>query len=90
MLSVRRTGRGISAGVYSDTNKLSSGLFKQAKILKGLARQPLGDFSAGSGAGVFVADALFDWLESPMRVARLGGMQGLASILVSSRQLNLV
>lgn len=90
ILSVRKIAGGMSAGVYSDTDKLSSNLFKQAKVLKGVARQPLGDFSAGSGAGVFVADALFEWLGSPMRVARLSGMQGLASTLVSSRQLNLV
>lgn len=90
VLSVRRTASGMSAGIYSDTDKLSSNLFKQAKVLKGLARQPMGDFSAGSGAGVFVADALFAWLDSPMRVARLSGMQGLASTLIPSRQLNLV
>jgi hypothetical protein len=89
VVSVRKISGGISAGVYSDM-AISSALFKQAKILKGLARQPLGDFSAGSGAGVFVADALFDWLDSPMRVARLSGLQGLASTLIPSRQLNLV
>lgn len=90
LLSVRKTSRGMSAGVYSDTDKLSAGLFKQAKILKGIARQPLGEFSAGGGAGVFVADALFDWLESPMRVVRYRQMQGLAANLTASRQLNLV
>ena len=90
MLAVRRTAHGMSAGVFSDTDKLSSSLFKQAKILKGLARQPLGDFSAGSGAGVFVADALFAWLDSPMRVARYQTLQGLAATLIPSRQLSLI
>ena len=90
VVSVRRIAGGMSAGVYSDTDKLSSTLFKQAKVLKGVARQPLGDFSAGSGAGVFVADALFEWLESPMRVARLSGLQGLAATMTASKQLNLV
>lgn len=90
MLMVRRTPRGMSTGVFSDTDRLSSTLFKQAKVLKGLARQPLGDFSAGSGAGVFVADALFTWLDSPMKVARFKSMQGLASTLIPSRQLSLV
>lgn len=90
MLAVRKTAHGMSAGVFSDTDKLSSALFKQAKVLKGLARQPLGDFSAGSGAGVFVADALFEWLESPMKVARFQSLQGLAATLIPSRQLSLV
>ncbi len=90
MLAVRKTAHGMSAGVFSDTDKLNSTLFKQAKVLKGLARQPLGDFSAGSGAGVFVADALFDWLESPMHVSKFRSLQGLAANLTPSRQLSLV
>lgn len=90
LLLVRRTAQGITAGVFSDAGKLSATLFKQAKILKGQARQPLGNFSAGSGAGVFVADALFDWLESPMRVSKHRTMHGLAATLISSKQLSLV
>ncbi|CAN5385521.1 hypothetical protein BH10PAT3_BH10PAT3_5130 [soil metagenome] len=90
MLAARKTAGGMSAGVFSDTDRLSSSLFKQAKVLKGLARQPLGEFSAGSGAGVFVADALFAWLDSQMRVARFQALQGLAATLIPSRQLSLV
>ena len=90
ILMVRRTRQGMSTGVFSDTDRLSGTLFKQAKVLKGVARQPLGNFSAGSGAGVFVADALFAWLDSPMRVARFKAMQGLAATLIPSRQLSLV
>jgi len=89
-LLARRSGAGMTAGVFSDTDRLSSTLFKQAKVLKGKARQPLGDFSAGSGAGVFVADALFEWLKSPMRVSRFESLQGLAATLVPSKQLNLI
>ena len=89
-LLAKRSGNGMTAGVYSDTDRLSSTLFKQAKVLKGKARQPLGDFSAGSGAGVFVADALFEWLKSPMRVSRFESLQGLAATLVPSKQLNLI
>ncbi len=89
-LGVRKTAKGMSTGVYSETNKLNSGLLKQAKVLKGIARQPLGDFSAGSGAGVFVADALFSALDSSVRVARFRGLFGLAVTLQSSNQLSLV
>lgn len=90
ILAVRRTSAGISTGVYSKFDKLNSGLLKQAKILKGVARQPLGDFSAGSGAGVFVADALFEFLDSPVRVAKFQDLFGLAANLKPSYQLNLV
>lgn len=89
-LAVRRTKGGMSTGIYSDVNKLNSGLLKQARVLKGVARQPLGDFSAGSGAGVFVADALFDFLDTAIKVARFENLFGLAVHLQPSRQLNLV
>jgi hypothetical protein len=89
-LAVRRSAHGISAGIFSESESLSHGLFKQAKILQGRARQPLGDFSAGSGVGVFVADALFNHLSSPMRVSHQSGLQGLAATLVPSRQLSLI
>jgi len=90
VLMARKTGTGMTAGVFSDADRLSSALFKQAKILKGKARQPLGDFSAGSGAGVFVADALFAWLESTMRVSKFKSFHGLAATLAPSNQLSLV
>ena len=90
LLMVRRSPHGITAGVFSDAGRLSSTLFKQAKILKGIARQPLGEFSAGSGAGVFVADALFDWLQSPMRVSTYKKLHGLSATMSLSKQLSLV
>lgn len=89
-LVLRRTIYGLSAGIFSTNDQLSNGLLKRAKALQGLVRQPLGDFSAGSGAGVFVADALFTALESPMRVSRFHSERGLASTLMPSRQLSLV
>jgi hypothetical protein len=89
-LAVRRTKSGMSTGIYSDVSKLNSGLLKQARVLKGVARQPLGDFSAGSGAGVFVADALFDFFDTTVRVARFENLFGLAAHLQPSLQLNLV
>jgi len=89
-LIARRTSKGMSTGMYSDIDTLSAQLFKQAKVLKGLARQPLSNFTAGSGAGVFVADALLARLKSPMKVSRYGGQNGLSLTLQSSGQLSLV
>ncbi len=89
-LVLRRTIHGLNAGIFSANDTLSSALFKHAKALQGLVRQPLSDFSAGSGAGVFVADALFAALDSPMRVSRFKSERGLASTLMPSRQLSLV
>jgi hypothetical protein len=89
-LAAKRVKGGMSTGIYSGINKLNSNLLKQAKILQGVARQPLGDFSAGSGAGVFVADALMNYLESPVRISRFQTLYGLAVTLTPSKQLNLV
>lgn len=89
-LVARKTSHGLSAGMFSGVESLSAQLFKQAKILKGIARQPLSDFSAGSGAGVFVADALLSRLDSPMKVARYDSKNGLVTTLQPSMQLTLV
>ena len=90
MFGVRRTASGMTTGVYSEVSTLNSSLLKQARVLKGIARQPLGDFSAGSGAGVFIADALMELLDSPIRISRFQGLFGLAATLQSSKQLSLV
>lgn len=89
-LVLRRTAHGLNAGIYSANGALSSALFKHAKALQGLVRQPLGDFSAGAGAGVFVADSLFSSLDSPMKVARFRAEKGLGATLMPSRQLSIV
>jgi hypothetical protein len=89
-LVARRTARGMSAGIFSSQEGLSKGLFKQGKQLQGIARQPLSDFSAGSGAGIFVADSLLSHLDSPLRVARFRAQTGLAATLIPSFQLSLV
>lgn len=89
-LAVRRTAGGITTGVYSSVAHVNANILKQARVLKGLARQPLNEFSAGSGAGVFVADALFEYLDTQMRVSRFQSLEGLAATLIPSRQLSLV
>lgn len=89
-LAVRRTGAGISTGVFSSSSSLSNNLFEQAKKLRGRVHQPMANFDSGNSTGVFVADALFTSLNTSMRVARMNGLQGLAATLLPSRQLNLV
>lgn len=87
---VRKNAHGINTGIFSATEGLSGSLFKQAKLLKGLVRQPMGGFSTGSGAGVFVADSLFSYLESPLKSGRFRSQQGLSATLAPSRQLSFV
>lgn len=89
-LAVRKNQNGISAGVFSNNQGLSSMLLNQARHLNGRARQPLAAFDSGTSAGVFIADALFNGLDTRLKVARSGSLQGLAATLLPSRQLNLV
>jgi len=89
-LGAKKVPNGVSAGVFSDSNELTSLMLKQAKAISGTAKQPLSLFSAGSGAGIFVADSLFTLMGRPLKVTRMQSQKGLASILDPSSQLALV
>jgi hypothetical protein len=89
-IAVRKNAHGINTGVFSSNEGLSSSLFKQAKSLKGLVKQPMSNFSTGSGAGVFIADSLFDYLQSPLKTGRFQTLAGLSATLRPSLQLSLV
>lgn len=88
--SAHRTAAGIVAGCYSDMSGLNETLLKRGRVLYGKARQPLKDFTAQSGAGVFIADALLEAMQVRLRTARHHGRQGLAVTLLPSSQLALV
>ena len=89
-LSLRRTASGISAGVYVSNDRLSKSLLARAKDFGALNHQPLTAFDSGNGTGVFVADALFQSIGAPLKLARAHGLMGLAATLIPSRQLSLV
>jgi len=89
-LGAKKVPGGVSAGVFSDSNELTSLLLKQAKAISGTAKQPLALFSAGSGAGIFVADSLFSLIGRPLRVTKMQSQKGLATTLDPSSQLALV
>lgn len=89
-LAVHRSNQGIVAGVYGDHPAWGSDVFKRGRALYGQARQALPVLSASSGAGVFIADALFDTMASPLRMARHHKLNGLAATLAPSKQLQLV
>jgi hypothetical protein len=89
-LAVRRHKYGISTGVYSKNEGLSSQLLKRARILQGSSRQPLSGFESGTGTSIFIADTLFSHIQSTMKVARFRGLSGLAATLKPSLQMSLV
>ena len=89
-LASHRTRYGIVAGLYGEFAGLTPRLLRQARYLQGVARQPLADALLGSGAGVFVADALLGAMSSQLRVGRFQKMPGFAVTLPASEQLQLV
>jgi hypothetical protein len=85
-LAVHRTPHGIVTGLYGDYEQLSSESWRKALALQGKAPRPLTTLS-GSGAGLFVADAILQAMESKLRVGKHQNQQGLAATLQPSQQL---
>lgn len=89
-LATHKTKHGIVAGVYGELDGLTPQMFRRAKQLQGHARQPLVGTMPGSGAGVFVADAILAAMASRLRVGRYQKLPGFAVTLASSEQLQLI
>jgi light-regulated signal transduction histidine kinase (bacteriophytochrome) len=89
-LATHRTKQGIVAGVYGELESLTPSLFRRARQLHGDVRQPLVGTLPGSGAGLFVADAILAAMESRLRVGRHMKLPGFAVTLPTSEQLQLV
>jgi hypothetical protein len=89
-LAAHRTKHGIVAGMYCDVEELTPQVLRQGQELYGHARQPLVSVSPGSGAGVFIADAILQAMSSRLRVGRFQKQAGFAVTLPPSQQLALV
>jgi hypothetical protein len=89
-LATHRTKYGIVAGVYGELEGLTPQLYRRARDLRGQVRQPLVNNLAGSGAGVFVAEAILTAMASRLRVGRYMRLPGFAVTLPTSEQLQLV
>ena len=89
-LATHRTREGIVAGLYGQFEDLTQQQLQRGRQLLGVARQPLVGSLPGSGAGVFVADALLGAMESRLRVGRFQHLPGFAVTLPASEQLQLI
>lgn len=89
-IGAHKAKQGIVTGVFTHTEALSATMFARAGVLYGRARQPLSNFTAGSGAGVFVADSIFSAMSTKLRLAHHHRLVGLAATLTPSNQLQLV
>jgi hypothetical protein len=89
-LSAHRCRYGVVVGAYGDLPGLTTGAFRTGKQLHGEARQPFNTFLYGSGAGIFVADALLQAMRSHLSASRYRKQQGLGAVLQMNPQLRLM
>jgi signal transduction histidine kinase len=89
-LAVTRNPHGIVAGMYSAYEDLQAEHWRRAVELCGQAHQPFTTLTAGSGAGIFVADAILQAMDARLRVGHYHKQRGLATVLRPSPQLRLV
>ena len=89
-LSAHRCRYGIVAGLYCETEQVTTQALRLGRQLYGRARQPLGDVSHTSGAGVFVADAILQSMKSQLTVSHHRKMHGLGAVLPLNPQLQFI
>lgn len=89
-LSAHRCRYGIVAGLYCETEQVTTQALRTGRQLYGRARQPLGSISHTSGAGIFVADAILHAMQSQLTISRYRKLYGLGAVLPMNPQLQLV
>ncbi len=89
-LSAHRCRYGIVAGLYCETEKVTTQALRLGRQLYGRARQPLGELSHSSGAGIFVADAILQGMRSQLTVSHHRKLHGLGAVLPLNPQLQFI
>ncbi len=89
-LGAHRSKHGIVAGVYSSSANFSADTFRRAQAFTGTARQTYPNASHSNGAGMMLADALFQSMSVALKVSRHQNQPGLAATFLPSAQLMLV
>lgn len=89
-LAAHRCRYGIVAGVYSDVEQLTTDALRQGRKLHGHVRQPLATLSPSGGAGVFVADAILQAMDSELKPTRHRNLYGLGAVLQPTPQIQLI
>ena len=89
-LASHRSAHGIIAGLYGEYSDLHAAQWHRALELCGRARQPFAALSAGSAAGLFVADTILQAMDTRLRVGRYLKQSGLGMTLSPSQQLSFV
>ena len=90
VMAAHRASGGIVAGMYGSYEELSTETWRRSLQLCGRAGQSLTAVSAGSSAGLFVANTILQAMSAHLRVGRHRKQSGLVATLQPSRQLVLV
>ncbi len=80
----------IAAGVFSNIYGLSDKTLRTAHNLAGKAHQPLPNIPSGAASGVLIADMLCTQMWQPLRAAAHRKMNGLATSVPMSNQLQFI
>lgn len=89
-LAAHRCRYGIVTGLYSEKEQLTVEALRAGRKLHGHARQPLVTLTHGGGAGVFVADAILQAMDSELKPSRHHRLYGLGTILQPNLQTQLI
>jgi zinc transporter ZupT len=88
-LATHRCRYGIVAGLYADSEQLSTTVLQQGRKLYGHTRQPLTTLTHSAGAGVFVADAILRAMQLKLQISRHHRLYGLGTVLQPNPQMQL-
>lgn len=89
-LATHRCRYGIVAGLYTDTEQLTTEALRQGRQLQGSTRQPLTSLTHTAGAGIFVADAILRAMQLKLKVSRHHRLYGLGAVLQPNHQMQLI
>jgi len=90
IFTAKLTKDGVQAGIFSPELEMPAEALHQARRLKGNARQSMPGVMQGSGAGILVADTLFEAMDATLKTARYRSGGGLVATLLPSHQLALL
>jgi hypothetical protein len=89
-LIAQRSKQGVMAGIQTNNSVVGGKVLQQAKELYGVARQPLAELTHSSGAGIMVANSLFEAMAMQLKAVKGRSSSGLVVTLLPSQQLALL
>lgn len=90
-IAAHRSTRGVVAGMYLDgIPSLQTTIHGARKLRHSFTRQPFAKLTAGTGAGIFIADTILSCMDVRLRAGKFHGKHGMAATLQPSRQLQLI